>query len=234
MEVKKSKKADLENKKSLFLEIGLCVSLLLMIGVFAWGTDKKEIEEVAVEEEWTPIEQVEVTRQDLEVPSVPTPAQAMSVLSDVIQIVDNQQQIETNQVFTDFDENFAFVENVTSTVEIAGTGTPDFFMIVEDMPSFQGAPRGDPSLAKFRKWVFDRIQYPPMARELGIQGTVTLSFIIETDGSLTSVEVLANPDRLLTEEAVRVVQTSPKWEPGRQRDEPVRVKFTLPVNFQMQ
>lgn len=234
MEVKKSKKADLENKKSLFLEIGLCLSLLLMIGVFAYGTNKKEIEEVAVEEEWTPMEQVEVTRQDIEVPSVPTPAQTMSVLSDVIQIVDNQQQIETTQVFSDFDENFAFVENVTSTVEIAGTGTPDFFMIVEDMPSFQGAQRGDASLAKFRNWVSGRIQYPAMARELGIQGTVTLSFIIETDGSLTNVEVLSNPDRLLTEEAVRVVKTSPKWEPGRQRDEPVRVKFTLPVNFQMQ
>ena len=230
MEVKKSPKANLENKKSLFLEIGLCVSLLLMILVFSIGQGKKEIKDISVEEEFIQVEQVEITRQDDQpLPTVPTPAQALSVLSDAIKIVDNDTKIETSMVFTDFDENVQFTTDVKSTVEIAGTATDDFFMIVEDMPMFQG---GD--INKFRSWVNGKIQYPPMAINMQIQGQVTLSFIIERDGSLTSIEVLQSADPLLDKEAIRVVQSSPKWTPGKQRDVPVRVKFTLPVNFKLE
>lgn len=230
MEVKKSQKADLENKKSLFLEIGLIASLLLMIVLFGFSQSEKKIENLSTEEEFVQVEQVEITRQDEPIaPSVPTPAQALSVLADAIQIVDNDTKIETNMVFSDFDENFEFTSNVTSTKEVLPSGDSEFFMIVEDMPRFQG---GD--IAKFRTWVMSKIQYPAMAQSMQIQGQVTLSFIIEKDGSLTNIEVLQSADSLLDKEAIRVVQSSPKWEPGKQRDVPVRVKFTLPVNFQLQ
>lgn len=228
MEVKKTPKANLENKKTLFLEIGLCVSLLAMIIVFGISQNEKKIQDYAVEEEFIQVEQVEITRQDQNQPSVPTPAQALSVLSDAIKIVDNDTKIETQMVFADFDEEFAFNDSPTSGVEIAGSGD-DFFMIVEDMPKFDG---GD--LTKFRKWVMSKIQYPPIAQQMNIQGQVVLSFIIEKDGSLTNVEVIGSADSVLDKEAIRVVKLSPKWEPGKQRDQPVRVKFTLPVNFQLQ
>lgn len=227
MEVKKSQKADLQNKRSLFLEIGLCVSLLLMILVFGLSQDEKVIKDVSVEEEFVQVEQIEITRQEQNMPQTPTPAQALSVLSDAIKIVDNDTKIETTMVFADFQEDFAFNDSPTSGVEIAGTGD-DFFMIVEDMPTFQGG-----GLDKFRNWVMGKIQYPSIAQSMNIQGTVVLSFIIERDGSLTNIEVLSSADSVLDKEAIRVVGMSPKWEPGRQRDTPVRVKFTLPINFQL-
>ena len=99
-------------------------------------------------------------------------------------------------------------------------------LFVEDMPSFQG---GD--LNKFRNWVQSRLKYPAIAQENNIQGKVTLSFVIEKDGTLTHIEVLQSPDRSLSEEASRILAQSPKWTPGKQRNIPVRVKYILPVDF---
>ena len=103
------------------------------------------------------------------------------------------------------------------------------FIIAEEMPKFQG---GD--LMKFRSWVQGKLKYPVIAQENGIQGKVTLTFVIERDGSLTNIQVMQSPDRALADEAVRVLQSSPKWTPGKQRNSPVRVRYTLPVEFRIQ
>jgi protein TonB len=98
----------------------------------------------------------------------------------------------------------------------------------EKMPSFQG---GD--LNKFRNWVQSKLKYPKIAQENGISGRVTLAFVIEKDGTLTGIQVMQSPDKSLSEEAIRVVSSSPKWSPGMQRNQPVRVRYQLPVNFQL-
>jgi len=100
---------------------------------------------------------------------------------------------------------------------------------VEQMPTFQG---GD--LLSFRRWVMSQIRYPEIAQQNGIQGRVLVKFIVEIDGSLSNIKVIQSPDTSLTAEAVRVISNSPKWEPGRQRNDPVRVLFTMPVNFRLQ
>jgi protein TonB len=97
------------------------------------------------------------------------------------------------------------------------------------MPSFQG---GD--LNTFRNWVQSNVRFPQIALENGISGTVVLSFVIEKDGRLTNIQVLRTPDRSLSEEAVRVLEKSPKWTPGKQRNQVVRVKYNLPVVFRVQ
>ena len=97
------------------------------------------------------------------------------------------------------------------------------------MPSFQG---GD--LMTFRNWVMQKVKYPQIAQENNITGRVTLQFVIEKDGRLTGIKVLASPDASLSEEAIRVVQSSPKWTPGKQRNQTVRVKYTLPIEFRIQ
>ena len=96
------------------------------------------------------------------------------------------------------------------------------------MPSFQG---GD--LNTFRKWVQENLRFPQIALENGISGRVTLQFVIERDGRLTNIKVLQSPDRSLSEEATRVLNKSPKWSPGKQRNKPVRVSYTLPVDFRV-
>lgn len=229
MEVKKSPKADLENKKGLFLQIGLCVALVAMIGLFAYSKSEVEIEVLENTAQIIEAEFVEITRE--EQPQQPVGAPRLQVTSEILNIVRDDKKIDANLTFADFDDNIDFSFNPSDgggTYE--GTLVDDEpFVTVEDMPQFQG---GDNS--KFRAWVMKQIQYPSIAAENGIQGRVTLTFVIERDGSLTNVQVLNSPDRSLSEEAMRVVKSSPKWTPGKQRGVPVRVRFTLPVDFKLQ
>lgn len=225
MEIKKSPKADLQSKRALFLQIGLVISLLLTIFVFGWSEREKVIEimdlgNVAVEEDI-----VEITRQDQKPPE--PIKQTIAVVSDIINVVKNEAKITTNFDFADFAEDAIVVKQAKVVEEKAEDDAP--FVIVEDMPKFQG---GD--LNVFRNWVMGRIKYPAIAAENGISGKVTLVFVIEKDGTLTNIVALQSPDRSLTDEAVRVLQTSPKWTPGKQRGVPVRVKYTLPVDFKIQ
>lgn len=97
---------------------------------------------------------------------------------------------------------------------------------VEKMPIFEG---GD--LKTFRDWVQKNVEYPEEAQKAGIQGTVTVSFVVSKEGKVTSVEVLSSPDKLLSDSAVKVVASSPKWTPGVQSGDPHAVKMTIPVQF---
>ena len=100
------------------------------------------------------------------------------------------------------------------------------FLVAEEMPLFQGQ-----NLNTFRTWVQSQIRYPAEALKRGIEGRVVLSFIVERDGSVSTIQLLQSPDRILSEEARRVVAASPKWTPGRQRGHLVPVRYMLPVDF---
>ncbi len=105
----------------------------------------------------------------------------------------------------------------------------EIFVIVEDMPKFRG---GD--INKFREWVQKRVRYPELAAENGIQGRVFISFVVETNGNVSNVAVTRSVDALLDEAAKEAVAASPKWEPGMQRGRPVRVRYSIPIIFQLQ
>lgn len=227
MEIKKSPKADLQNKKGLFLEIGLIVALLVVIGAFLYTPKEYRIEKV--DNNYGPVEEeiTEITRNEQKPPEQPQKVE-VKVFNDILDIVTNDAKITTDISFEDFADD---LEITTQVVEVAEEEIEDDqpFIKVEKMPSFQG---GD--LNKFRNWVQERVRYPQIAQENGVSGKVVLSFVVEKDGTLTNIEVLQSPDRSLADEAVRVLKTSPKWEPGQQRNQPVRVKYTLPVDFRIQ
>ena len=105
------------------------------------------------------------------------------------------------------------------------------FVVAEVMPAFQG---GD--LSAFRSWVQMRIKYPQEAMKQEIQGRVAVAFIIEKDGSVSNIRVVQSPDKLLSDEACRVIESTPAgaWTPGKQRGQTVRVKYTMPVEFRIQ
>ena len=226
MEIKKTPKADLQNKRALLLEIGLVVSLALVILAF-WYTPKEhkieklDLQTAIVEEEIT-----EITRQDQKPPEAPKKVE-VKVIADLLQVVTNDTKITTEVDFAEFDDNTDFVQTVEVKEEVVEEDQP--FLIAETMPSFQG---GD--LNTFRAWVQQNVRFPQIALENGIQGRVVLSFVIEKDGRLTNIQVLQTPDRSLSEEAIRVLSKSPKWSPGKQRNQAVRVKYTLPVDFRVQ
>ena len=227
MEIKKNPKADLKNKRGLLLEIGLVVSLLLVIAAFEYTPEEKRIEKVDLQTAIVEEQIVEITRQDQKPPEPPKKVE-VKVIADLLQVVTNDTKITTEVDFTEFDEDVDVVQTV-GVVEEEVVEEDQPFLIAETMPSFQG---GD--LNTFRAWVQQNVKFPQIALENGIQGRVVLSFVIEKDGRLTNIQVLQTPDRSLSEEAVRVLSKSPKWTPGKQRNQVVRVKYTLPVDFRVQ
>ena len=225
MEIKKSPKADLQNKRGLLLEIGLIIALALVIVAFAYTPKEHRIDKVDLN--YGPVEEeiVEITRQDQKPPEPPKKVE-VKVIADLLQVVNNETKIETDFDFTEFDEDAEVLQTVEIKEEVVEDDQP--FLVAETMPSFQG---GD--LNKFRTWVQQNVKFPQIALENGIAGRVVLTFVIEKDGRLTNIEVLQTPDRSLSEEAIRVLNKSPKWSPGKQRSQVVRVKYTLPVDFRV-
>jgi protein TonB len=102
------------------------------------------------------------------------------------------------------------------------------FDVVEQMPSFPG---GDAALLAY---LSSHIKYPVVAQENGVQGRVTVSFVVERDGSITDVQVIKSVDPSLDREAARVISTMPRWNPGKQNGSSVRVKYRVPVTFRLQ
>ncbi len=225
MEIKKSPKADLQNKRGLLLEIGLAVALLLVIGAFAYTPKEHRIEKVDMNYGVVETEITEITRQDQKPPEPPKKVE-MKVIADLLQVVKNDTKITTEVDFAEFSDDTEILQQVEVVEETIEDDAP--FVTAETMPKFQG---GD--LNTFRNWVQSNVKFPQIALENGIQGRVILSFVIERDGRLTNIKVLQTPDRSLSEEAIRVLNKSPKWTPGKQRNQVVRVSYTLPVEFRV-
>ena len=228
MEIKKSEKANLENKKLLFVEIGLVISLAITLFAFEWTSKETNVAtledntQVVLEEEIIPITQ--------ETPPPPPAAPKIPILSDQIDIVDDEIELD-DDMFMNLEDDASLGVEIMDYVEVEEEVVEEEaipFQLVEEKPSFQG---GDAN--QFSKCVNQRLVYPEIAKENGVQGRVTLQFTVEKDGSVTKVKVLRGVDPSLDKEAVRVVSQSPKWKPGKQRDRAVPVTYTFPVIFQL-
>jgi len=228
MEIKKTPKADLENRRTLFTEIGLVVALLVVWGAFSYSTKEKAVASLGEDTQVVEVEDmVPITE---ETPPPPPEAPKIPVLSDQIDIVEDD--IKVDDIFMSLEDDASlgveimdYVEEVKEEV-VEEEAIP--FQLVEEKPSFNG---GDAN--EFSKWVNSKLQYPEIAKENGVQGRVTLQFTVNPDGSVSNVKVLRGVDSSLDKEAVRVVSMSPKWKPGKQRDRAVKVTYTFPVIFQL-
>ena len=227
MEVKKSEKASLENKRLLFVEIGMVLALGVVLFAFEWSSKEKktaslvDVNQEIVEDELVPITQ--------ETPP-PPPEVNQPVLSEILEIVDDEVKVDDLIIDTEDDKNMGveimdYHEEVVEEV-VEEEAIP--FQLVEQKPQFNG---GDAN--EFSKWVNQRLVYPEIAKENGVQGRVMLQFQVNPDGSVSNVKVLRGVDPSLDKEAVRVVSSSPKWTPGKQRDRAVKVTYTFPVIFQL-
>ncbi len=228
MEIKKSEKASLENKRVLFVEIGLVLALFFVFLAFDYKSKDAKVGTLVAENQEVAEEEIIPTTQ--ETPPPPPEAPKMPELSDQIDIVDDEIQVEDIQINTEDDKNLSveikdYREDVVEE-EVEEEAIP--FQLVEDKPSFMG---GDANA--FSKWVNERLEYPEIAKENGVQGRVVLQFTVGADGKLSNVKVLRGVDASLDKEAVRVVSMSPKWTPGKQRDRAVKVTYTFPVIFQL-
>ena len=229
MEIKKSEKASLENKRLIFVEVGLVAALLV---VYAGLETSTRAQEVAVLQGNTQIAgDDDVFVVHLETPPPAPQAPVLPMLSDELDIVDDNVLVDLDfQSLDDTDIPFDIREYQHQDVveEEVDEETIYFIGTVEEKPTFNG---GDAN--EFSKWVNSRLVYPEIAKENGIEGRVTLQFTISKEGRLEDVKVLSAPDPSLADEAVRVVSSSPKWKPGKQRDRAVKVSYTFPVIYRL-
>jgi len=227
MEVKKSPKADLESKRNLFLMLGLVIALGLILAAFEYTAAPTKTESLGqiemqeVEEEIIPI-----TREQEVQPPPPPPPQVVEVLN----IVDDDVEIE-DELIIDTEVTDDMVIDVAPVIQTAAEEEEEetqVFFIVEDMPEFPG---GELAL---RQYIANAIKYPVIAQENGIQGRVYVTFVVNTDGSVSDARIARGVDPSLDKEALRVVNQLPKWKAGMQRGKPVRVSYTVPINFVLQ
>ena len=224
MEEKKSPKANLENKKLMFIQIGLIISLAVAWLVFEIKSyDKREFGDIGRTVEVVEEEMVEITKQEQKPQPVEVPKQTTQ-----IQVVEDDVEVEDVEINAEVDQNEVIEEYVAPEVEEEEVVEAEIFTIVEEMPDFPGGG------AKLQEYLIKNIKYPQMARESGIQGRVFVNFVVEPDGHVSNVNVMRSLGGGCDEEAIRVVKSMPKWKPGKQRGKPVRVSYILPVNFKLQ
>ncbi len=229
MELKKANKVNLEKRKGMFLEIGLVVALSIILVAFEWtkgegkGNNTDVVSEIQFEDEI-----MQITRRE---EPKPEPKPETPKVAEVLDIVDDDVEIE---------DDFDFDMEATDDTEYDFTSMmgdddeeideDEVFYIVEDMPTFNG---GEPA-TEFRKYIAQNLRYPEIAAENGISGRVIVQFAVNKVGTVVDANVVRSVDPALDKEAVRVVMTSPKWTPGKQRGKAVKVLFTFPINFVLQ
>lgn len=226
---KKSDKGNLEKRKKSFLLVGFAVVLALTYVSFELfaSRDKGQVVSMA-DDEFIEVMDEDVIATDQTPPPPPPPVTQTQEI--VINIVDDNIKVNTDfDLFnTEFDENdeieeYVPIETITEEVEEA---PPVRF--AEKMPEYVG---GMEAMYSFLK---NELQYPEVARNNNIQGTVLLEFVIERDGSVSNVKPLVSLYPECDAEAIRVVKKMPKWKPGEQMGKPVRCYFNLPIRFTLQ
>lgn len=227
MELKKTPKANLEGKRTIFLEIGLIVVLGVLLAAFEWSSKPNlentlgELADVDLEEEIIPI----TREQEVKPPPPPPPPK----VTEVLNIVEDDVEIEDELIIEDAEADQDMEIEIVEFEEEEEVAEEEVFFIVEDMPSFQG--KGQEG---FRTWIAQNLRYPEIAAENGISGKVYVQFAVNSKGQVVDAVVVRGVDPALDKEAVRVVMASPKWAPGKQRGKSVKVQFTFPINFVLQ
>ena len=229
METKKSVQASLENKRLLFTEVGFVVALGVLLFFMEASTAPSKV--AILEDNTVAVNEADIVSIAMPEPPAPPVAPEIPEISDMLDIVDDD--IIVDDIFVNLTEDNGqavlikeYMEKPVVEEEEEDEVIP--IMIVETRPTFNGGEANE-----FSKWVNSRLIYPEQAKEMGLQGRVTIQFTIGTDGSVSNVRVLKGADPILDREAVRVVSSSPRWSPGKNRDRAVKVSYTFPVIFRL-
>jgi periplasmic protein TonB len=222
---KKNPKANLENKRTLFFQIGLIVALGASFAAFEWNNSETTIGNITdnsmrlADEDIPPI-----TIHKEKLPEIPK-----LVSPDILQIIEDEIPIEDEMELITTEDSGQEVD--FRTIEVAGEDNGDEvipFINMQKQPEFPGG------MEALLRYVASNIRYPIVCAEANIQGTVYLSFVINKLGKVVNVTIARGVHPAIDSEAFRVVSGMPSWSPGMQRDKAVNVSFTMPVRFQLQ
>ena len=228
MEIKKSPKANLEDKRLTFIFMGLIVALAILYTAFEWTqreitVHEADNEDFLIEEEI----QIDQTFQEETPPPPPEPEEVPDVIEE-IKIVEDDVKTEEVNFSTEDTKEAVEIKQVEFEEEEEEEEIEQIFLVVEEQPEFPGG------MAKLMKYFSDNVRYPVVAAENGIQGRVICQFTVWRDGSIRDIVVVRGVDKSLDKEAVRLIENMPKWKTGKQRGKEVSCKFTVPVSFRLQ
>ncbi len=218
MALRKEEGADLRKQYPLYVEIGLVLSLTLLIVAFRADFSNESSFQVQMEEQETvDMKQIQQTQQEKEPPPPPKPP--------VPQEVPNNEVIENE---TDFDASLDMDERLDTSQGPPDDGEEEeeeqeIFMVVENQPELVGG----------MKALQQAVDYPDFAKKAGIEGRVIVQFVVDKQGNVKNPKVTRGVHKLLNEEAVKAVKEQ-SFKPGKQRGESVKVQMSLPVTFRLQ
>lgn len=222
MEEKKNPKLDYRKKSALFFNIGLVVSLLIVISAFEW----KVVDNISVVDFGKGLSGDELINIPITIHKPPPKPQLKQIT--LIEVEDNKE-IEVEDITFSFDAaEVDKIEVIIAMDEPKDEEVDVIQDIVETMPSFEGG------ITEFYKFVSKHLKYPAQARRMGIEGKVFVHFVVDRDGSLSNIKVVKGIGAGCDVEVLRIINKSPNWNPGKQRGVPVRVRMMLPITFKLQ
>ncbi len=225
MEVKKTKKADLEKKRGVFFQMGIVVALGASLVAFEWKNTTDLMEEIVYNSGGV----TELELPPIVIPKEPEAAKPVPPKISVEKILIVEDETE---ILEDYDFSVESTEDLTVALADLDLGDEDNgdpipFMMLEDKPEFPGGQKA------LLTYLAKAVDYPIIAQDNGIQGTVYLTFVISKTGNVKDVKIIRGVDSSLDKEALRVVSSMPKWKPGKQRNKPVAVSFQVPIRFSL-
>ncbi len=223
MEPKKKPEVDLQNKSGLFLSIGLVLSLAIVTMAFEWKSyDDRDLMNLGnVDDEFEDVMEIPPTEQ-------PPPPPPKVQTPEIVEVPDEEEIEEEIEIDLDVE-----ITEETQIEEMVFEEAPEeevadeIFTVVEDQPT----PKG--GMQSFYQYINKNMKYPAQARRMGIEGKVFVQFVVDKDGTITDVQAVKGIGAGCDEEAVRVIKSAPKWNPGKQRGRAVRVRMVLPITFQL-
>jgi protein TonB len=223
MEAKKTEKADLTKKSGLFFSIGLVFTLLVTERAFDHKTYDEKVDLLAGKSTNTFEEMIEVPPTEQ-----PPPPEPVIQQPQIVEVPDEEEIKEDLNINLDVEvTEDTKVEAVQVVAEEPKEEVEEIFTVVEETAT----PKG--GMSAFYKFVGEKIKYPAQARRMGVEGKVFVQFVIGKDGSISDVKVIKGIGAGCDEEAIRIVQSSPAWNPGKQRGKPVKQRYTLPIQFKL-
>ncbi|UXE65324.1 MAG: TonB family protein [Chryseotalea sp. WA131a] len=222
MEAKKSEKADLTNKTGLFFSIGLTFTLIVAERSFEHRTYEEKLDLLQGA-------RTNVMEEMLEVPPTEQPPPPAPVIQQpqIVEVPDEQEIKEDLNIKFDVEVTEDTKVEAVTVVEEVKEEVDEIFTVVEETAT----PKG--GMSAFYKMVSDKMKYPAQARRMGVEGKVFVQFVIGKDGAISDVKVIKGIGAGCDEEAIRVVQSSPSWNPGKQRGKAVKQRYTLPIIFKL-
>ena len=232
MEIKKSTKADLDGKRTqgFLLGVILVLTMLFVALEYDWTASSSDYDFEALENIVKELD-LEALKEEERIPLIKEQVVERPQSADKLNIVEDEPEVELKDEIAPPEDvelkTVDEVENPDQPTVVDMELNPLNFRIVEELPEFPGGATA------FMKWLTNNLRYPTTAQQRKVEGKVVAQFIVNTDGSISNIELVTRVDPSLDREALRVLRMMPLWKAGKQNDKPCRTQVCIPIVFKL-